>query len=214
MKNKIVILIIIIVVVAAAVAGFYFIKQKNIAQEQNQVPKGNQEETKNGPQQNNQKNTGNPQTKIITDYFSVDLPTGWQEVSPSIGVSAMAVNASENINDPAIKKINFKSYFAVSFDTLQGKSLSEYSNSVKSEFQQVASGVVFSNEQDIMINGQSAHAIEADLNQQEINFKILMVVIAGQENDVWVITFNTTKSSWDGYKEIFSEVVKSFVVKK
>ena len=214
MKNKIIIFIVILVVALAAAAGFFFLNPKKTIQEQNQIPNGNQAETKNGPQQNNQKNTGNPQTKIIKDDFSVDLPTGWQETTPSIGVSAMAVNANENINDPAVKKINFKSYFAVSFDTLQGKSLSEYSDSVKSEFKQVASGVVFSNEQDLTINGQSAHAIEADLTQQEINFKILMVVIAGQENDVWVITFNTTKSSWDGYKELFSNVVKSFVVKK
>lgn len=214
MNNKLIIFIIILVVAVVAAAGFFFLNPKKTIQEQNQIPNGNQAETKNGPQQNNQKNTGNPQTKIIKDDFSVDLPTGWQETTPSIGVSAMAVNANENINDPAVKKINFKSYFAVSFDTLQGKSLSEYSDSVKSEFKQVASGVVFSNEQDLTINGQSAHAIEADLTQQEINFKILMVVIAGQENDVWVITFNTTKSSWDGYKELFSNVVKSFVVKK
>ena len=133
---------------------------------------------------------------------------------PAMGASAMAVNANESINDPAAQKINFKSYFAVSYDTLQGKSMSEYEQIVKSGLQQTISNVVFTKEQDMTINGKSAHALEAELTQQGVNFKILLVVVRGQGDDVWVMSFNTTKSSWDGYKETFYGVANSFNLKK
>jgi len=34
------------------------------------------------------------------------------------------------------------------------------------------------------------------------------------EKDVWVISFNTTKTGWDGYKEIFYSIADSFSLKK
>ena len=102
----------------------------------------------------------------------------------------------------------------MSYDTLQGKGMSEYLQTVKNGLSQIVSNVVFTNEQDVMINGRSAHALEAELAQQGVNFKILMVVITGQGEDVWVMSFNTIKSSWDGYQETFSDMVQSFSLKK
>ncbi|MDD4990068.1 MAG: hypothetical protein PHW31_02045 [Candidatus Pacebacteria bacterium] len=206
MKNKIIIIILIVLVIALAGAvGVYFFKK---------TPAGNQKETENGVRTGNQVNTGQPQNKIITDDFSIDLPSGWKQTAPAIGASAMAVNASENIDDPAIQKINFKSYFAVSYDTLQRKSMNDYLQTVKSGLSQAISNVVFTKEQDLTINGRIAHAIEAELAQQGVNFKILMVVVAGQGEDVWVISFNTAKSSWDGYKEMLYDTANSFILKK
>lgn len=201
MKNKTIIIILIILGVALAVlAGVYFIKRNKAA---NQTP------TRNGGA------IEQPQSKIITDDFSINLPAGWKQTAPAMGSSAMAVNANENINDPAAQKINFKSYFAVSsYDTLQGKSMNDYLQIIKNSLSQTIPSVVFTNEQDITINSQPAHAIEAELTQQGVNFKILMVIVAGQGENVWVISFNTTKSSWDGYKEIFYNITNSFILKK
>ena len=131
-----------------------------------------------------------------------------------MGSSAMAVKINENLNDPVAKKINFKSYFAVSYDTLQDKSMSEYVQIVKNGLQQTVPSVVFTKDQDMMINSRSAHAIEAELIQQGVNFKILLMVIAGEGKDVWVISFNTTKNSWDEYREMFYGVANSFNLKK
>ncbi|MFH0712350.1 MAG: hypothetical protein V2A55_00605 [Candidatus Jorgensenbacteria bacterium] len=204
MKNKAVISVVVIVVVALALAiGFYFLKQDKPvpegtpAVEQNQIPSGSE-----------------TSGKLITGDFSINLPAGWRQAAPPfVGVSAMAVNADEIINDPAAEKINFKSYLAVSYDTLQGKSMSEYLQTVKDELQKMISGVVFVNEQDTTINSRSARAMEVELTQQGIDFKILMVAIKGEGEDVWVMSFNTIKSSWDENKEAFSDIAKSFSLK-
>ncbi len=200
MKNKTIIIILIILGVALLVLiGVYFIKQNKTT---NQTPTGNGGAIEQ------------PQSKIITDDFSINLPAGWKQTAPAIGPSAMAINMNENINDPAAQKINFKSYFAVSYDTLQGKNINDYLQTVKNSLSQTISNVVFTNDQDMMISGSPAYAIEAELAQQGANFKILMVVVAGQGEDVWVISFNTIKSSWDEYKGTFYNIANSFILKK
>ena len=238
MKNKTIVIILIVLGVALAVLiGIYFIRQnkspvnpsENAAQQNqngvpansasenaatNQAPASNPEGTTSAPGTNKQTNTEQSQSKLVTDDFDINLPAGWRQTAPAMGASAMAVNVNEHIDDPAAQKINFKSYFAVSYDTLQGKSMSEYEQIVKSGLQQTISNVVFTKEQDMTINGKSAHAIEAELTQQGVNFKILMVIIKGQGDDVWVMSFNTTKSSWEGYKETFYGVANSFNLKK
>jgi len=217
MKNKVTIIALIIPGIALVVlVGFYFVKQNKSlinlpqnAMQSNQASTGNQEKANDGIGVNNQ-----IQNKLVTDDFEVTLPAGWEKTAPAIGASAMAVNRNEKLDDPVAQKINFKSYLAVSYDTLQGKGMSEYLQTVKNGLSQIVSNVVFTNEQDVMINGRSAHALEAELAQQGVNFKILMVVITGQGEDVWVMSFNTIKSSWDGYQETFSDMVQSFSLKK
>ena len=191
MKNKTIVIILIVLGVALAVLiGIYFIRQ------------------------NKQIDTEQPQNKLATNDFEVGLPTGWRQTAPAMGVSAMAVNANEHIDDPAAQKINFKSYFAVSYDTFQGKNISEYAQTVKSGLQQAISNSIFTKEQDMTINGRSARAMEVELTQQGVNFKVLMVIVKGQGDDFWVMSFNTTKSSWEGYKETFYDIANSFSLKK
>lgn len=227
MENKTIIIILIFaVVVAAALVGVYFIRHnkppsnsfQNTAQ-QNQTsdllnPATNTSTNQTSTQANNPASTIQPQSKMITDDFSIDLPAGWKQTAPAMGASAMAVNADENINDPAAQKINFKSYFAVSYDTLKGKNINGYSQTIKNGLSQTFPDAVFANEQDITINGNSAHAMEVEFIQQGVSFKILMVAVAGQGDDAWVISFNTTKSAWEGYKEMFYNVANSFIIKK
>jgi len=65
----------------------------------------------------------------------------------------------------------------------------------------------------VIINERSARAFEAEMVQQEIDFKVLVVAIQEDENNVWVISCNTLKSKWDDYREMFAESVKSFTLK-
>lgn len=192
MKNKTVtIVLIILIVVAAALTGFYFL-QKNT----------------------NQPTGGQSQNKLVTDYFEINLPAGWQQATPPPGASAMAVDGNEEINDPAAQKINFKTYVAVSYDTLQEKSLSDYLQSLKDQLKQAVPDIVFVEEHDAVINSRTARAIEADLTQQGVNFKILIVAVKGEGDDVWIISFNTLQSSWTAYQETFSGIANSFKLKK
>ncbi|MDD4995055.1 MAG: hypothetical protein PHW53_01120 [Patescibacteria group bacterium] len=210
MKNKIVILILIIIVITIAIIiGFYFV-QKNkssINSIENTVPSSQSEV-------NNQANPEQQQNKLVTDDFEINLPTGWRQTAPAIGASAMAVNADEQLNDPAAQKINFRSYFAVSYDTLQGKNLNEYLQNVESQLRQTISNAVFAQEHDTTINGKAARAVEVNLTQQGVDFKILMVAIKGVGDDVWVISFNTLQGSWAEYQETFSDIASSFNLKK
>ena len=209
MKNKIaIIILIIVVVVIAAAVGFYFIqKNKSSINSVGNTVSPDQFET------NNQTDSEQPQNKLVTDDFEINLPEGWRQTAPAIGTSAMAVNANERIDDSAAQKINFKSYVAVSYDMLQGKSLSEYLQSVKSQLQQTISNVIFAQEHDTTINGKAARAFEANFTQQGVNFKVLMVAVKGIGDDVWVISFNTLQGSWAEYQETFSNIADSFSLK-
>jgi hypothetical protein len=218
MKNKIIIIALAVLGIALAIlAGVYFTKQKsspiNSLESAGQpdtttITEGKASETQEGTK------TVQLPNKLVTDDFSLDIPAGWIKAEPPVGASAMAVNVKEDLNDPAAKKINFKSYFAVSYDVLQGKTMGEYVKTVKDGFVQVIPGAVFTKDRDISVGGSPAHAMEAELTQQGVNFKILMAVIAGEGEDVWIISFNTAKSSWDGYKETFYGIVNSFILKK
>ncbi|MDD4290453.1 MAG: hypothetical protein PHH83_04285 [Patescibacteria group bacterium] len=209
MKNKIAIIILIVVVIAGvAVIGFYFNKQ-------NKQPTGFIENTTlpNQTKTNKQTNNEQSQNKLVTNDFEINLPTGWQKTTPPVGTSVMAVKADEQFKDPAAQKINFRSYFAVSYDTTQGKNLSEYIQTVKNQLQQTIPGVVFAQEHDTTINGKVARAFEADLNQRGVNFKMLMVAIKGSGDDVWVISFSTLQSIWAEYQKTFSDIAGNFKLK-
>ena len=206
MKKTIVSILIIAGVALAVFLGVYFTKQNKPAVDS----------VKNTAQENpsSQINTEQAQNKMVTDDFEIVVPDGWKQTVPAMGASAMAVNVNENLNDTAAEKINFQSYFAMSYDTFQDKTMSEYVQIVKNGLQQTISGTIFTKDQDMTINGKPAHAMEAELTQQGVNFKILMIAITGEGKDVWVMSFNTTKSNWDIYKETFYSTANSFSLKK
>ena len=221
MKNKTIVFVLIgLGVILAVLIGVYFFRQNKSAVNstgstaQNKTPAGSQGKAEGGVGTDNQTKTEQTQNKLVTNDFEISLPVDWKQTAPAMGASAMAINANENISDSAAQKINFKSYFAVSYDTLQGKSRSEYLQNVKNGLQQAISSVTFTKAQDTTIGGKFAQAIEVELTQQGVNFKILMVVVAGQGEDVWVISFNTTKSNWCVYKETFYSIANSFNLKK
>jgi len=200
MKNKLLITILLIVV--AVVCVFYYFKQNNKLPEEGVI-------------QQNQENISQNKGKMVTDDFQIDIPEGWKNVpEPSMGVSAMAVNSSEGTDDPAIELINFKSYVAVSYDTLNGRNLAGYMQDVKNGLTQlVPEKVFFGDENDTVINGMNARKLELEMIQQGADFKVLIVAVEGNNGDVWTISFNTAKSNWDSYKEEFLSVVDSFTLK-
>ena len=153
------------------------------------------------------------QNKLVTDDFELILPHGWTKSDPAAGVSAMAVNADEKLDDPAARQINFKSYFAVSRDTLQDGGPIEYMKVIEDSLRQIIPGISFSEERDMEISGRNARAVKAEMNQKGVDFNALMVSIKGEGNDVWTISFSTTKNKWEEYKESFFSVANSFKLK-
>ncbi len=151
--------------------------------------------------------------KLETDDFTLTLPAGWNRTSPVLGAVAMALKTDEHLGDAA-EKIHFQSYIAVSYDTLDGKGLSEYVTTVKNALRQVSANITFGDEADTTVGGRPAHTMEASFNQAGVDFKVLMSMVTGEGEDVWTVSCNTTRDAWDGYKNLFSDTARTFVLNK
>ncbi|MDD5031418.1 MAG: PsbP-related protein [Patescibacteria group bacterium] len=145
--------------------------------------------------------------------FSVIVPRGWKEAVAPTGVSAMVVNTGEEITDPALQKINFKSYYSVSYDTLGERTRGEYVAYIKEVVKQFAPTIIFSAEEDLKINGRDVYKLEADITQQGADFKVLIFLISGKGDDIWNMSFNSGLANWDKNKESFNRIMESFTTK-
>ena len=206
MKNKNITIISIVLIMAGLILAEFFVFKQDKPLDVNK--------NDNYTQEGDSLDTEQMENKLVTDDFSLNLPTGWIKTDAIKGVTAMAINSKENITDPAAKAINFKTYIAVSEDILNGKSLKEYMQIVKDGLRETISNVIFSNENEVVINERPAYAMEANLTQQNVNFKVLMVAVHGEGDDVWVISFNTIAGNWADYENIFSNIANSFTLKK
>ena len=201
MKNKIVVYTVVALVIILGVSvGVYFMRE-------NKSPDNSAEKetmaSSNGEQEN----------VLATDDFSINLPQGWEARPAPMGASAMAVNVDENVTDPGAKKINFRSYFAVSYDTLQGRSQENYIQYIKDALKQSSPSASFFQEKQITVDGRDAYAMELEITQQGVNFKVLMIMVWAEGEDIWIISFNTTKDKWQEYANLFSQTVSTFSLK-
>jgi hypothetical protein len=197
-KTKIII-ITAAVIVLAGLTGLYFIKQNRNTIPVNSNPENSVEQK---------------QEKIVTEYYSIDLPVGWKQTESVPEVSAMAFYLDEKVTDPAIQKLNFKSYLTINSDTLGNRSMADYLQEIRNSLTQAVTKAVFAKEQDLTINDNLSHEMEIEIIQEGTDFKLLMVIVKGKEDDVWTIMFDTTKDNWDGYKDMLYTSANSFVVKK
>ena len=176
------------------------------------------------PAPNNSNQTGreqnlseqaNTETRLVAkDDFTLEAPANWKESQALVpGVSLMMVNSTENSDRPEIKRINFKSYFSVSYDTLGENSLEQYTANTKKELAGMIAGISFQALAPTIIDGRPAQVFSADLTQQGVNFKLLMFIAEGKNKDIWIISFNTPMESFNGYQGLFSEIATSFRLK-
>ncbi|MDD5071517.1 MAG: hypothetical protein PHQ42_02155 [Patescibacteria group bacterium] len=147
------------------------------------------------------------------DGFSVLLPKGWQEAGAPTGVSAMVVNAGEEITDPALERINFRSYYTVSYDTLGERTVEDYIGYIKEMVKQFAPEIIFTSEGNLKIRDRDAYKLEADLNQSGASFKVLIFLIRGEDDDIWNMSFNSGIFNWEKNREEFGKIADSFSVK-
>ncbi len=202
MKNKIVIIAGVLIILAIGIGVGIYVSKNNKSEGSKQEAVKTEEE--NQPSQNN---------VLATDDFSLDRPEGWREAPAPTGVSMMIVNADEEIIDEEAKKINFRSYFSVSYDTFNGRSREEYVKYIKDSLVQALPGIIFTEEKSGIANGNDTYFIESEANQKGIDFKVFIALIKGKNNDVWAMSFNTTKSYWPNYKNLFYQTVASFKMK-
>lgn len=166
---------------------------------------------------------GNPNTnstiksndgKIITDDYEINLPYGWYKMdNPMPGVSLMVINGNEKPQEENTQKINFRSYFAITYTTSE-KNLEEYFPEYESTLKNAVKNAQIENVSDGNVNGYSAKFLELKTYQQNINFKAFVAIIKGEGNDIWVISFNTTDKLWSSYTSFIPELLNTFKIKK
>jgi len=157
-----------------------------------------------------------PEIKDVTlekEGFSIIVPAGWKEVTAMQGVSATIANISEEITDPALKKINFRTNYSITYDNLKNKTKKDYVAGFKTTLKQVMPGILFLTEKDLVVNGNDGYVIEASLNQRGADINVLIILAKGKNQDIWTVAFNTGKANWEKYKDGFYQIAQSFTVK-
>ncbi|HNY35900.1 MAG TPA: PsbP-related protein [Candidatus Pacearchaeota archaeon] len=150
---------------------------------------------------------------LLKDGFSIKIPEGWEETQAITGISAMIIKKFEDHEEPELKNINFRSYFAVTYDKLNGKTIKQYAEYLEEEIVAVNSNFKVDKEEALIINANESYVVEGSLSQQGADFKLLAVVIKGKEDGVWIVSFNTGKNDWDKYSGLVSETIMSFTVR-
>ncbi|MFA5413521.1 MAG: hypothetical protein WC348_03200 [Patescibacteria group bacterium] len=208
MKKPFSLLITIIVIfVLAAMAYWFLTTESNILGENNLNLSGILENN------SNQNLPPTSENVFATDDFSLNYPAGWRSVPAMTGVSAMIVKGNENITNPEAKKMNFQTYFAVSYDSAEGKTKEQVAEYLKNELRSAIPDAVFSRENFLTLNGREAYATEVTFKKSGIDFHVLMVAVWGEGNDLWVLSYNTLEELWQNYVGEFEEMTQAFVVK-
>jgi len=144
--------------------------------------------------------------------FSLMFPVGWEEGNAPMGVSALYVNTQDEPNDPEAQRINFQSYLSVILDTFNGMPLADYMELLKTNFTSSVSDMTAIDEDYMTIGGRDSMYHVAAFEQRNIRFVALFFVISGENNESWVLTFNTTEDTWTEYKDTFFAIANTFHV--
>lgn len=206
-RMKKTLLVISIVVIVSAVAGLYFFTQKtstdtNITQDNALA---------NNSLATNAKSASAEQ-RYQGDGFSLLRPQGWIEGQIPSTLVSFHNNSETHPDGSAAAKINFKSYIAVSFDNLQGKTLEDiHTLTVNNITAAIPSAKVFATS-DETVGGQPAKFSAMELNQQDVDYTVLLVLIGGGDK-YYSLSFNTTTEKWIASKDEFYRIARSFSIK-
>jgi hypothetical protein len=186
-KKTLIILVILFIILAGLVLAYFFIFKKAPIQQ-------------------------NTQNEIEKDGFVIELPEGWVEVEAVVGSSATAINNQEQINNADAAKIGFRSYYSVVYGSFDEETNNDYLEKIEASLKGNFPEVKILKEEGKTLDGGPIYFIEADINQQNIDFKVLLAVNI-KDKDVWIISFNTLKESWEGYKNLFHQIAENFRIK-
>lgn len=182
------IFLMIIVLILLGLGIFYgFVKKNNILI----IPKGNEKISED---------------RIVSkDGFDILLPRGWREIQPMANGVSMSAWDEKVSDDEGAKKINYHANYNVTYGKLEEQTKDEYLKMMKEQIKTLAPNVNFSNEK--------SDSFEAELKQQNVDFKALISVISGKGGDVWSLSFNSPKNEYNQYKPVFDEIIGSFLIK-
>lgn len=214
MKNKKYFLIFLMLIAVGFVIAIRFSNTEDtwICENGSWVKHGNPAEEKpNTPCKINgvEKNGG----VVGSDKFEINLPYGWYKLDkPITGVDMMITNGEEKPNEEATKKINFRTYYAITHVSWD-KTIDEYVLVYEKQIKDAIKNIEIVNTQKGEVNGYEARFLDLKLNQMDINFKVFVSIIKGKNGDVWIFSFNTTDQYWNKYEGFVSDLLKTFKLK-
>ena len=196
MNNKIIYIVIGLLVLAAA--GFFLWKDwTNPLSEQEEQ----QEETTFNTFVNND------------NEFELQIPSTWMEVVAPEGIRVLLSNIGEEQIDSEREKEGFRSYLAVTYDVLDEKTMDEFVDYVEGVLESSLPSIEFATATSMTIDTREARAVEALVTQDGYEFKTLLVIIKGDDGDVWTLSFNTAEIRWNHTKDLFYQMAESFKLK-
>ncbi len=202
MKKSILLIIITVIIVGAAV-GVYFVIRKTETTTSKENNSGNNSLSMNVNAISSERYQG--------DGFSLLRPQGWIEGQIPSTLVSFHNNAETHPEGSATAKINFKRYVAVSFDNLQGKTLEDVNTlTIDNITAAIPSATIFATS-DETVAGKPAKFSAMELNQQDVDYTVLVVLI-GAGDKYYSLSFNTTTERWITSKDEFYAIARSFVV--
>lgn len=201
MNNKTIIYVIIIIIIILAAAGYYY--WKTLPPQTQETP---EEQQKEEPEEVSLR-------PLVMDDFEIQIPEDWQTMDAPEGIKTLIINSLEQPIDPENEKPGFRSYLAVTFDKRLGKTDTEFVEYVKSVLKDSLPEIEFGEETPLTIDGRKATALEALIPQDGYRFKALLVIINGEGEDMWTLSFNTSEIRWDSFKDTFFKVADTFKLK-
>ncbi|MDD5710758.1 MAG: hypothetical protein PHV43_01485 [Candidatus Colwellbacteria bacterium] len=203
MEKPLVVLIVVAVAVGILGAGAYILFRN--------TPDSNINTAVDAPQGEVHEASLTQPGRYIGDGFSLEQMPGWTVGHiPSTLVSFHNYGEEHPNGSPAVK-INFKSYGAVSFDAVGGKTLDEVYQTTIETVKNLVPSIEVTAVEDINVNGLPTKLAVMDLLQQEVNFKVLLAVYLASDR-YYILSFNTTAEKWPEYKDGFYAVARSFMV--
>jgi len=206
MKNPLIIVIIVVVIIGAGVGVYFFAQSEDTDTITNEL-------TNSVSQANNTAATNTVSSdKYVGDDFTILKPSGWiQDQIQGTLVSFHSVNEVQP-EGSAARKINFKSYMAVSFDMANEQTLAEINDLTIDQIKVSISSAEVTVSSDETIDGQPAKFNVLTMNQQEVDYTVFMAVVS-KGDKYYAISGNTTTDKWAEYEDLFYQIARSFVFK-
>jgi len=202
MKKPLITVVIVIVIIGAGVAVYFATQSEDANTPANSASKTNTSAATNTVSAD----------KYVGDDFSILQPAGWSQGQIQ-GTLISFHNTSEIFPEgSAARKVNFKSYIAVSFDMANERSLDEINDLTMDQIKASipSTEVIASSEE--TIDGQPAKFSVFTMSQQEVDYTVFMAVVS-KGDKYYAITGNTTTDKWTEYEDLFYQIARSFVFK-
>lgn len=145
--------------------------------------------------------------------FKITVPDGWAVTNKFPGVLVTIFKTQETFPDePNVKATDFNSYMMIISELTQGKTVGQLAEEAKNEILKAVANSSVTDSKEGIIDDMPAKFYEFKVFQQNVNFKVLLAVVAKGEK-AFLMSSNTTASKWPIYKDILYQMDESFKFK-